>query len=151
MTWRAVLVFDSLPAHSGLPAGYTVGGITASFFSTGQGFSIQPADTMGFTPVGFGGNCVDPNSVFASDLLIGFSQRHSPSARSNPSTASSFTTTPAHRPARIAACEKIERCVARRSRSVLQAAKHTPSDVKDSHTDIARRERAGLHSGEAQV
>ena len=65
--------FDSLPAHSGLPANYTVGGITASFSATGQGFSIQPADTMGFTPVGFAGNCIYPNSVYASDLLIGFS------------------------------------------------------------------------------
>jgi len=65
--------FDSLPAHSGLPASYTVGGITASLSATGQGFSIQPADTMGFTPVGFAGNCISPNSVFAADLLVGFS------------------------------------------------------------------------------
>jgi hypothetical protein len=28
---------------------------------------------MGFTPVGFAGNCVYPNSVFAADLLVGFS------------------------------------------------------------------------------
>jgi len=68
-----VFDFDSLPAGSGLPAGYSVGGITASFSATGQGFSIQPANTMGFTPVGFGGNCIYPNSVFAADLLIGFS------------------------------------------------------------------------------
>src|SRR4249920_2942947 len=60
--------FDSLPAHSGLPAGYTVGGITAAFSATGQGFSIQPANTLGFTPVGFSGN-----SIYASDLLVGFS------------------------------------------------------------------------------
>jgi len=65
--------FDSLPAHSGLPASYTVGGITASFSATDQGFSIQPANTMGFTPVGFGGNCIYPNSVYAADLHIGFS------------------------------------------------------------------------------
>ena len=65
--------FDSLPAHSGLPGAYTVGGITASFSATGQGFSIQPANTMGFTPVGFGGNCIYPNSVYAADLHIGFS------------------------------------------------------------------------------
>ena len=65
--------FDSLPAHSGLPGSYTVGGVTASFSATGQGFSIQPANTMGFTPVGFGGNCVYPNSVYAADLLISFS------------------------------------------------------------------------------
>src|SRR4249920_3043999 len=65
--------FDSLPAHSGLPAGYTVGGITAAFSATGQGFSIQPANTLGFTPVGFAGNCIYPNSIYASDLLVGFS------------------------------------------------------------------------------
>jgi hypothetical protein len=65
--------FDGLPAHSGLPGAYTVGGITASFSATGQGFSIQPANTMGFTPVGFGGNCIYPSSVFAADLQIGFS------------------------------------------------------------------------------
>jgi len=93
MTWRAFLIFtgglcvfaaganaqsvlfdfDSLPAHSGLPAGYTVGGITASFSATGQGFSIQPADTLGLPPVGFGGNCIYPNSIYAADLHIGFS------------------------------------------------------------------------------
>jgi hypothetical protein len=65
--------FDSLAAHSGLPAAYTVGGITASFNATGQGFSIQPANTLGFTPVGFGGNCVFPNSINAADLLVSFS------------------------------------------------------------------------------
>ncbi len=65
--------FDGLPAHSGLPGSYTVGGITASFSATGQGFSIQPANTMGFTPVGFAGNCIYPNSIYAADLLVGFS------------------------------------------------------------------------------
>ena len=65
--------FDILAAHSGLPADYTVGGITASFTATGQGFSIQPADTLGFTPVGFAGNCIYPNGISASDLIINFS------------------------------------------------------------------------------
>jgi len=65
--------FDALPPHSGLPASYTVGAITASLSATGQGFSIQPANTMGFTPVGFAGNCIYPNSVYAADLHIGFS------------------------------------------------------------------------------
>jgi hypothetical protein len=65
--------FDSLAAHSGLPAAYTVGGITASFTATGQGFSIQPANTLGFTPVGFAGNCIYPNSINAADLHVGFS------------------------------------------------------------------------------
>lgn len=65
--------FDSLPPHSGLPGSYTVGGITASFSSTAQGFSIQPANSMGFTPVGFAGNCIYPNSIYPADLLVSFS------------------------------------------------------------------------------
>ena len=65
--------FDTLPPHSGLPASYTVGGITASMSATGDGFSIQPANTMGFTPVGFAGNCVYPNGIAAADLLVSFS------------------------------------------------------------------------------
>lgn len=52
----------------------TVGGITAQFSATGQGFSIQSANTMGFTPVGFSGNCIYPSSVYGSDLQVGFSQ-----------------------------------------------------------------------------
>jgi hypothetical protein len=66
--------FDSAPVHSPLPISLTVGGITAQFSATGQGFSIQPANTMGFTPAGFSGNCIYPSSVFAADLLVGFSQ-----------------------------------------------------------------------------
>jgi hypothetical protein len=66
--------FDNAPPHSGLPINLTVGGITAQFSATGQGFSIQPANTQGFTPAGFSGNCIYPNSVFAADLLVGFSQ-----------------------------------------------------------------------------
>lgn len=65
--------FDSLPAHSSLPAAYTVGGITASFTATGQGYSIQPANTLGFTPAGFAGNCIYPNGISAADLLVSFS------------------------------------------------------------------------------
>jgi hypothetical protein len=64
---------DGAPIHTSLPIDQTVGGITAHFSATGQGFSIQPANTMGFTPVGFGGLCIYPNSVFAADLLISFS------------------------------------------------------------------------------
>ena len=65
--------FDSLAAHSGLPGAYTVGGITASMSATGQGFSIQPANSLGFTPAGFAGNCVYPNSINAADLVVSFS------------------------------------------------------------------------------
>jgi len=72
-TSQVLFDFDSAPIHSSLPVDVTVGGITAHLSATGQGFSIQPANTMGFTPSGFGGLCVYPNSVFAADLVIGFS------------------------------------------------------------------------------
>lgn len=65
--------FDGAPIHTSLPIDLTVDGVTAHFSATGQGFSIQPANTMGFTPAGFGGLCLYPNSVFAADLHIGFS------------------------------------------------------------------------------
>jgi hypothetical protein len=66
--------FENAPVHSPLPLSLTVNGITAQFSATGQGFSIQPATTMGFTPAGFSGNCIYPSSVFASDLDISFSE-----------------------------------------------------------------------------
>jgi hypothetical protein len=65
--------FDNAPIHTSMPIDLTAGGVTAHLSATGQGFSIQPADTMGFTPAGFAGLCVYPNSVFAADLLVGFS------------------------------------------------------------------------------
>ncbi len=65
--------FDSAPQYASLPIDQTVGTLTAHFSATNQGFSIQAANTMGFTPAGFGGNCIYPNSINAADLLIGFS------------------------------------------------------------------------------
>jgi hypothetical protein len=66
--------FDNAPVHTSLPIDLTVGGITAHFSSAGLGgYSIQPADTLGFTPAGFGGNCVYPNGNNAADLLVSFS------------------------------------------------------------------------------
>jgi len=65
--------FENEPVHSPLPISLTVGGVTAQLSATGQGFSIQPANTMGFTPVGFSGNCIYPSSVFAADLIVDFS------------------------------------------------------------------------------
>lgn len=65
--------FDNAPLHTSLPITLTAGDITAQLSATGQGFSIQRADTMGFTPAGFSGYCIYPNSVFAADLLISFS------------------------------------------------------------------------------
>jgi len=65
--------FDNAPLHSPLPVTLTAGGITAEFLATGQGYSIQQANTMGFTPPGFSGYCIYPSSVFAADLIINFS------------------------------------------------------------------------------
>ena len=69
-----VFDFDSAPVHSSLPISLTVGGITANFSATSLGFSIQAANTLGFTPAGFAGNCIYPNSIGAADLLVSFSQ-----------------------------------------------------------------------------
>jgi hypothetical protein len=65
--------FDTAPLHTSLPISLTVGGIGAHFSATGQGFSIQPANSLGFTPAGFAGYCIYPNSVYAADLLVSFS------------------------------------------------------------------------------
>jgi hypothetical protein len=64
--------FDGAPLHAPLPIDLTSDGITAHLSSTGQGYSIQQADTLGFTPVGFAGYCVYPSSVFPADLLVSF-------------------------------------------------------------------------------
>ena len=66
--------FDNAVLHSPLPIDLTEGGITAHFSATGQGFSIQQANVLGFTPAGFSGYCLYPNSVFPADLLVSFSQ-----------------------------------------------------------------------------
>lgn len=68
--------FDRAPLRSPLPLSLTVEGITAHFSSSSSlyNYSIQPADTLGFTPAGFSGFCIYPSSVFQSDLLISFDQ-----------------------------------------------------------------------------
>ena len=65
--------FDNANPYTPLPITLSVGGITAQFQGTGQGYSIQRANTLGFTPVGFGGNCIYPSSVYAADLQVAFS------------------------------------------------------------------------------
>jgi hypothetical protein len=64
--------FDAGPVHAPLPLDQVAGGITGHFTATGEGYAIQPADTLGFTPIGFAGNCIYPSSVFPADLLIAF-------------------------------------------------------------------------------
>src|SRR5215467_9690216 len=65
--------FDTAPGHTPLPITLTNGGVSAVLSGTGQSYSIQPANSLGFTPVGFAGNCIYPDSVFAADLLVSFS------------------------------------------------------------------------------
>lgn len=65
--------FDSAPLFTPLPLDITVGSLTAHLSATGEGYSIQRADTLGFTPAGFAGNSIYPSSVFPADLLISFS------------------------------------------------------------------------------
>ncbi|TBX70180.1 T9SS type A sorting domain-containing protein [Flavobacterium silvisoli] len=72
---QAVLFdFNTAPVQTSLPVTLTENGITAYLSATGSGFSIQQANVLGFTPVGFDGLCIYPNSVFAADLLISFNQ-----------------------------------------------------------------------------
>lgn len=66
--------FDNAPPMTSLPIDLTVGGVTAHLTATGQGFSIQQAGTLGFTPVGFSGLCIYPNSVYLADLNISYSK-----------------------------------------------------------------------------
>lgn len=65
--------FEIASRFSPLPVTLTVRGLTAQFSGTGQSYSIQAANTMGFTPVGFSGNCIYPASISASDLIVNFS------------------------------------------------------------------------------
>jgi len=66
--------FDIAPIHSSLPLSLTSGEVTAHFSATGQGYSIQEANVLGFIPQGFSGSVIYPNSIYLSDLLITFSQ-----------------------------------------------------------------------------
>lgn len=65
--------FENAPLHVSLPLLISAGGVTAQFSDTGSGFSVQPANTLGFTPVGFSGRCLYPNSIYAADLVVSFS------------------------------------------------------------------------------
>jgi hypothetical protein len=65
--------FNNAPLHSPLPITLTVGGITAHFSGTGQGYSIQDTSAP-VVPIGFTGRFIYPSSVFPADLLISFDQ-----------------------------------------------------------------------------
>lgn len=66
--------FDNAPVHTSLPIDVTVDGVTAHLWAVEwyYNYSIQRADTLGVTPVGFSGLCVYPNSVYPCDLHISF-------------------------------------------------------------------------------
>jgi hypothetical protein len=66
--------FDNAPLYRSLPLDVVAGGITAHLAATGQGFSIQSANSAPVRPIGFSGNMIYPNSVFPADLIITFSQ-----------------------------------------------------------------------------
>jgi hypothetical protein len=70
-----VFDFNDALAHTPLPIDSTRSGITAHFSASGQGYSIQDAGVLGFTPAGFTGNAIYPNSVYAADLMVGFSKQ----------------------------------------------------------------------------
>jgi hypothetical protein len=73
---QAVLFnFDNARLYSSFPVGQTVSGITAQFTATGQGYSIQDANVLGFTPQGFSGRVIYPNSIYLADLLIKFDSK----------------------------------------------------------------------------
>ncbi len=72
---QAVLFdFDNAPLSSSLPVDQTASGITAHISATGQGYSLQQASVLGFTPQGFAGRVIYPNSINPADLLIRFDQ-----------------------------------------------------------------------------
>jgi hypothetical protein len=67
--------FDNAPVHTSLPVDVSVDGLSAHLSATGAGFSIQPFGSVGLAPAGMSGLYIFPNSVFAADLLVSFSER----------------------------------------------------------------------------
>ncbi len=67
--------FENAPANGQVPFNLTVGGITASFSKTGMGgFYVDlPQNTIKTIPAGFSGLCLNPTSLDAADLNVGFS------------------------------------------------------------------------------
>lgn len=63
--------FDAATPGYGLPLAQTVNGLTAYFAG---GFSVQQVGTVGIAPAGMSGNYLYPGSVFASDLVIDFTE-----------------------------------------------------------------------------
>jgi len=69
-----VFNLDNASVSSSFPVDVTVSDVTLHLSSSGiGGYSMQPADVLGFKPQGFEGLCIYPSSVFAADLHIAFS------------------------------------------------------------------------------
>lgn len=66
--------FSNAPPFTPLPVAVSVAGLTASLTATGQGYSIQQSNVLGFNPVGFSGLCVYPSSVYPADLNVSFNK-----------------------------------------------------------------------------
>lgn len=66
--------FDNVAQYTPLPITITVSGITANLSATGSNYSVQAANVLGFTPPGFAGNILYPNSINLTDILIHFNQ-----------------------------------------------------------------------------
>jgi len=64
--------FDSAPLSTSLPIYQTSGAITAHLTATGSGYSVQNANVLGFTPAGFSGRIIYPNSIYLADLIVKF-------------------------------------------------------------------------------
>ncbi len=74
MAQSVLFNFDNAPVHTSLPIDVSVEGVTAHLWANEwyYNYSVQRADTLGFTPIGFGGLCIYPNSVFRCDLHVSF-------------------------------------------------------------------------------
>ena len=66
--------FENAPPYTPLPISLTVSGLTAHFSATGQGYSIQEANVLGFVPQGFAGRVIYRNSINLADLIVNFDQ-----------------------------------------------------------------------------
>ena len=66
--------FNNLTATTTLPVSVMVADLTADVSGTGDSFSVQAANALGFTPAGFSGNCLFPSGVSGGDLHIAFSK-----------------------------------------------------------------------------
>ena len=66
--------FEDAPLSTSLPIDLTAGGLTAHLSAAGAGYSVQNYNTVFMQPGGFAGNFLYPNSAYAGDLVVDFSQ-----------------------------------------------------------------------------